>query len=88
MRVVLRLAFLAFMIVLFACGCTGSTTTDPIVGTWNAVSFNVGGTVYTLPISGGVSSIVVTIQANDTWTAVQVSTATGTSYPQGTWSVS
>jgi hypothetical protein len=90
MRAVLRLVFLALVVLLFACGCNGSAI-DPIVGTWNAVLFSVGGTVYTLPISNGISSIVVTIQANNTWTAVQVSTSTGspvTSYPQGTWSVS
>ena len=90
MRVVLRLVSLGLVIFALASGCNGSTT-DPIVGTWNAVSFNVGGTVYTLPVSNGVSSIVVTIQANETWTAVEVDTTSGspvTSYPQGTWTVS
>lgn len=87
---VLRLVFLALMTVAFACGCNQATP-DPIVGTWNAVSFQVGTTVYTLPITNDISSIVVTIQGNDTWTAVQVDTKSGppvTSYPQGTWSVS
>lgn len=90
MRAVLRLVFLGLAILLIALGCKQSTP-DPIVGTWNAVSFQVGTTVYTLPISNGISSIVVTIQGNDTWTAVQVDTTSGspvTSYPQGTWSVS
>ncbi len=90
MRVTLRLVFLGLATFLVVCGCK-QPTPDPIVGTWNAVSFNVGGTVYTLPIPNGISSIAVTIQANETWTAEQVDTTSGspvTSYPQGTWSVS
>jgi len=76
-------------VLLAFSSCKGSTS-DPILGTWNAVTFNVDGTPYTLPITGGITSIAATFQSNDTWTAVQVDTSTGspvTSYPQGTWSV-
>ena len=77
--------------VLLAVPSCKQSTSDPILGTWDAVTFNVGGTLYTLPITHGMTSIAATFQSDGTWTAVQVDASSGspvTSYPQGTWSVS
>ena len=64
---------LVILLAFFLEGCQQSNSTDPIVGTW----------VMTSPTPGGVT---ITIQSNETWTAV--TTIGGPSPQSGTWSVS
>jgi hypothetical protein len=87
-KLLLLVVPLAGILAVSGCSNPSSSSQDPVVGTWNLTSITVSG-VPTPLNAFGVTSFVLTISANNTWSGVEVpfpvAAATNSS---GTWSLS
>jgi hypothetical protein len=87
-KLLLLVVPLVGLLAISSCSNPSSSSQDPAVGTWNLSSITVSG-VPTALNALGVTSIVLTVNSNNTWSSVAipfpVAAAQNTS---GTWSVS